>query len=593
MKLKLNDFRGETPAIPNQKLPAGGAAQAENCLFRSGSIVPYRGLVASEAVSSDVKSVRYWRTDSNEVCLKQPFLADYVPGVVDSRDMLFVTGGAAAPEIVFATGEKRAWGVDKPTAHAVVDRLVDMSASPSPLAGTWGTTTYTVDYVYTCVDEYGRESAPSPPTEGVISELKVHQSKYCMLDYASKPGEQTFAEEFLGFKLTFEGSPACAKKRIYRIEVGDESAEFLFVGEATGSEFTDFERVNFTDTDGTTNQRGQLKTCQADALVTDGFEPPPSNLIGIRLLSSGSIAGFRPNSKDLYFSDPLYQYVFPSKYSIKMPQQIRQIEAFGDDLIVFMDNHVSIVRGEPGMMSVGFIPGIIGSQCASGRGAVVFEGGVIFPGHDGLYLYNGALCQNLTKNIMTPVQWQSWIGSAEPPFSFHAVFYDNKYYAFRTGDSSGKITVFDLSDGTIHAVFTGFEIKSLYTPKHGPLGSVSPQYKGNVWVIGNGYINKLDYAETNMTAKWVSGIKRFLAPYSMAAGIIIAEYSDEQEKAHIKIEAGRDNGAKVVLFDKDVPYNKPFRIDNKFAIDNASIEITSSNTIHEVVIATSIQELAA
>lgn len=592
MLLKISNLSGESPVVPVQKLPEGMAAQATNCHFDSGSLIPYKNIVASVGLPADIVSVKYWRTANSELCLQKPYYADYVPGTVGGKDILYVSGGQEAT-IQEDTGKISPWGVSSPAKSVSVCREVDMSASPSPLAGTWGTTTYSLDYVYTCVDEYGRESAPSPTTIGKY-ELEVHQSKYCMLVYASSFGEVTFAEEFLGFKLSFPEAPECMKKRIYRAEVGESSAEFLFVAEIDGnmSEWTDFERVTFDD-NGTSSQRGQLKTAQADALQTDGYLPPPSDLRGIRLLSCGSIAGFRKDSKELCFSHPVYQYSFPLEFGLKMPQTIRQIEVFGDDLIVFMDSQVCIVRGEPGFMIISSVPGVSGSQCGSGRSAVVFESGILFPGHDGLYLYSGGMCENLTKNITSPEQWQSWIGSATPPFYFHAVFYDNKYMAFRTGDIQGRITVFDLKTATMHSVLFGREIKSIYTPKHGHLGVVSADYRGNIWIVGESSIQKLDFSNDNMTAIWVSGIKRFPASCSIAAGLVLSDYSEASVVLKMKLTAGKGNGVRSVIFNDLIIPNVPFRLPGGETIDNLQIELSTNIPIHEIRIATSMQELVS
>lgn len=583
MLLDIKTLSGEIPIIPERKLPTGAASRAFACHFREGALIPYKNFSQGEPINVDTLSVKLWLPDQGgNLFFPQNFFADYVPGVIDSRDVLYVSGGRH-PRAYFSDGGGAPWGVCPPESAAFPTLEYDASG-PSPLAETFGTTDYSVCYVYTIVDEFGRESAPSPPTW----QLGVYQSKYCLLTYGSDEGEATSAEECLGWKLNNLGP---GKKRIYRSTSGSDSAIFLFVAETVLPEWIDFERISFLDENGISRQRGQLIECQADELPTKGFLPPPENLAGIRLLPSGSIAGFGKGTKDLYFSHPTYQYAFIDEYHIKMPQTVRQIEVFGDDLIVFMDFIVCIIRGFPGEMSVNMMPGVHGSRCGSGRAAVVFESGVIFPGSDGLYLYNGATCVNMTKNTTTPEQWQAWMNTEAQNSSLHAVVHDDKYLVSMTGDDQGGITVFDLKTGTRHYLSINFEIKSLYTPKVGHLSALLDNFKGNVWIVGNGFIYRLDFADNFMTAEWESGTQTFFTPVSFASGLIVSDFSPPEKSIQIKLTGSFEGQNIRTVFEGIVPVNRPFRIPGGITTDTLRLAIKTDVPIYSIRLSTSLKEL--
>lgn len=316
-----------------------------------------------------------------------------------------------------------------------------------------------VCYVYTIVDDYGRESRPSPPT----STIDFTQGEYVMVVLAAQPGDTSFKYYRLeGHNI---GDLPPGKKRIYRAETGTSGAtEFLFIKETSDSEFIDYEEVTVINDANTAVKREQLTTAQ-DSIATEEYNPPPDYLSGIRRIPSGSIIGFVKESKEIYVSDEVCNYAFLDKYTITMPHNVRQIEVFGDDIVVFMDMSVCVLRGYPGTMTMSAIPGVFGSQCKSGRAAVVFEEGIIFPGTDGVYLYSGGACTCITGGLITADQWRSLLISSNRAPMLFSGYFDGMFATASADDETGTINLVDIKEGWLSSIAVGGSIRNLYTPK--------------------------------------------------------------------------------------------------------------------------------
>lgn len=585
MLIDIGSLHGEKPAVPEKKLPAGSATLATNCHFRGGALIPYKNFKIGESIGAETLALKLWINHLGVILDKREYYADYVHGTILGKDVLYISGGE--PKILFETDTEIPWGLEAPSIKPSLTREIDFSEEiGEELIG--DRSVQSVSYVYTIVDEWGRESMPSPPS----TTIEVISGEYLLVAYAAQPADTTFKYYRLtGHKL--DGMPN-VKKRIYRATAGTEGAEFLFIKETSETFLLDYEEVSFIDDDNSVKTKTQLIECQSDALLTEDFTPPPPNLSGIRRTHSGSIVGFVKDSRDIYFSDELYHYAFPDKYKLSMPQPVRQIEPFGDDIIVFMDTLVFVIRGVPGMMTVSAIPGIFGSQCKSGRAAVVYEAGIIFPGTDGLYVYSGGFCTCLTKEVMTPQQWRLWLTENNNSQFLFSAFFDDKFISAVENDTTGRMTVFDLKTMSISSVLFGFAIKNIYTPKTGHLGTLPDAYDGDVWVLGNGCINKMDLGSENMIATWQSGTMQFFLPVSLSAAIIMSDEDPEiiENKIHIEITTIYRGGNVSVLYDGVVDSNKYFRLPGGVTMDAIKIKIQSAKNIYALRLATSITELA-
>ena len=413
-----------------------------------------------------------------------------------------------------------------------------------------------VSYCYTYVDDLGQESAPSPPSQ--------------VYDVSGFTGGQGI--QLTGFSPSDPTNNTVPTKRIYRATAGTSDAEFLYIGDSAGGDTT------FDDYDSST---GTFRNA-VEAIQTTGWRPPPHDLTGLVGMAGGVLAGYRSDSNEICFSEPLIQYAWPEKYRITMPQPILDIAGFGEELVVFMQSMIMAVRGEPGLMTVSEVYGGGGTSSITRLGVVRSEKGLLYPGHDGLYLYDGSACINITSQTMSTMQWRSML-----PDNFIAAYYDGKYWAFH--EDTIKAYVFDISKGSVTSIELGeqMSVKGVHADYHGRLW-IQTWYKLYPWSEGT----------TPMEAVWLSGLVTLTSPVNLSAAIIDSDSPVTEETAVSQLEIwSHYRGVKTLVFDSlekglQIPLNNQFRLPGGFLTDSVQVKIKTTATIRGIRFATSMVELS-
>lgn len=597
MKITINDFHGTLPGINKSRLPLGYAQVAHNCDFKDGLInpIPQTG-VGTKTLPAGTKSVFYYEPPGSSdagVYTAKTQLSDFIQDSISGHDVLYISGQTALQYLDYYTGTTQNLSFDMPMWPQTVTIPSDINTVASGALKTTYTDVFSVSYVVTHVNDKGWESMPSNPSKPVSIYTSgavpgVSGDFIMMGGYRTDASAWRYAE---CTGITISNLDSGVKKRIYRSQAdAGGSAEFLFVRELNTTE------TSWTDY--TANKT--LYPATDDVLATEGWTAAPSNLAGIRMASSRSIAGYVKGSRDIYFSEPMIPYAYPEEYKMTMPGIVRQIEPFGEDLIAFMDNHVMILRGSPGEMYASVMPGSNGSWCDSGKGAIVTPTGVIFPGKDGLYFYNGSYAQNISSPIMKESQWMS-----KRPFMFRAFFHDDKYNAF-TGDDT-TLHIFDLKDKTYHTADMGIVPVDVHVPRYGLASSAANPLlvpKPPVWLTDGGttaYPWGLDPTGGVKDPWWFSGIIPVEPPASLSHIIIKTDKDRPWATANYSIKFFRHGVSSSAaptgelaggeLF--NILANEPSAIPiNAGVCDSFQIAFPSNQIpIAEVSIATSVTEL--
>lgn len=596
MKITINDFHGTLPGVNKNRLPAGYAQVAHNCDFRDGIIspIPQTG-VGTKTMPAGTKSVFYHEPPGcpeTGIYTAKTELSDFIQDSISGHDVLYISGQTALQYLDYVTGTTQNLSFDMPLWPSVTTNPSDINSVPSGSLKTAYTDAFTVSYVVTHVNDKGWESIPSNPTTPIniyTSGIPGLSGGFIMMGgYRTDASAWRYAE---CTGVTISNLATGMKKRVYRSRSDSSGgAEFFFVRELDSSD------TSWTDYVASKNLYPETD----DMVATEGWSPAPNNMAGIRMTSSRSIAGFVKGSKDIYFSEPMIPYAYPEEYKMTMPGLVRQIEPFGEDLVAFMDHQVLILRGAPGEMYAAIMPGSSGSWCDSGKGAIVTPTGIIFPGRDGLYFYNGSYAQNISSHIMTEQQWL-----AKRPYKFRAFFYDDKYNAFTCDDTT--LHIFDLKDKTYHTANIGIIPVDVHVPRYGLASSAANPLtvpKPPVWLTDGGTTAcpwGLDPTGGVQYPEWHSGIIPVDPPASLSHLLIKTDADRAWASVYYSIKLFKNGVSSSLSPAGEVAggelfgtaTNTPTAIPVPFGICDA-FQIAFQNNqipIHEVSIATSVTEL--
>ena len=164
-------------------------------------------------------------------------------------------------------------------------------------------------------------------------------------------------------------------------------------------------------------------------LFSTDFDAPPTNTDGIILYTNNAYAAFSGNV--LCFSEPNYPYAWPVEYQIPVAHNIIGIGHFMESVIVCTNTRPYITIGtDPQSMILTPLP--YKRPCITKRGIVSTPHGVYYPTHDGLFQINSSTGQLITDGLITREQWNEYDLD-----NMHAVYYDDRYYAFFINSTDG------------------------------------------------------------------------------------------------------------------------------------------------------------
>lgn len=336
MIIDIQGFQGIAPSVSERLLPDGMATKAINCRLGSGEIRPIAAMLPVHYFDAEVRSIfRHAGTWLGYSDAGRRFVPSPVSGDSQKLYMTLAAGGA----YVVNGDDTYKLGVKAP------------ASAPSCSASGGSGTAETRTYLYTCVDELGEESAPSPAS----STVDVLPGGTVSLTGLSTP--------------THDGYAPITKKRIYRSAVGTSGASaFLFVAEIDEGD------DSYSDTVDT----GSL----GEGLPSLGWLEPPADLSGLTSVQGGVLAGF--SGRQVRLCEPWYPYAWPDAYSNTVEYDIVQIAASGRTLFIFTAGPVySMTVDEPGTAIPERLPG----QTPVYGGQAVFETpyGVMFASREGLF----------------------------------------------------------------------------------------------------------------------------------------------------------------------------------------------------------------
>lgn len=544
--IRWTGFAGENRALHPKLLPEAAGTLSRNQKPGRGDLRPWKTPVQVATVPSGRQTIyrmgrdvasdsQYWLSWTGTVHAVRGFDA------ADTTERTYYTGDGI-PKVTYNTMLD---GVD-PQDNPAVSRPMGLPAPASAMlvstnTGTWKGDQTTYFYVYTYVNDWGWESAPSP-----VSLMNT------------RPSDATAVVS--GFAAPPAGNYQINRIRVYRTQTG-----------ATGTTEFFFLREIAYGTSSTTDDNRDL----GEVLPTTTWLPAPGVPIGngsteaalsnLTTLWNGMLAGISGNS--VRFCEAYVPYAWPVAYDVVPPDSKPVgLGVFGQSLLVLTTGRPLLVSGSsPDSMDQQ--PLEMPQGCVSSRSIVSMGSGVAWASEDGLCWYGSGGARILTAGLMMREDWQALV-----PSSIIGKMYEGLYFG-SYDDGSGR-KGFLIEPGNPQGIYF---LDTGYTALH------FDELKDQLYVLDGSSIKKWDTGSL-MTVKARS--KQFWAPkpINFAAAEVVADTYP------LTCRVYADGALKHT---QSVASNNPFRLPSGFLAQRWEIEIEGTSAVQSAAIGTSVAELAA
>lgn len=384
-------------------------------------------------------------------------------------------------------------------------------------------------YVYTYVNDWGWESAPSPVSARVDVENSVGVT-------------------ITGFAAPPSGNYNINRMRIYRTQAGASgSADFFFLRE-----------VAYPTTSTDDDNRALGEACPTVTWLT-----PPSDLTNLTSLWNGMLAGISGNS--VRFCEAYVPYAWPIAYDVVPPDSKPvALGVFGQSLLVLTTGRPLLIAGSsPDGMDQQ--PLDIPQGCISPKSAVSMGYGVAWASNDGLMWYGSGGAKNLTAGLMTREDWLALV-----PSTISGRMYEGLYFGSYNDGSGVKGFLIDPSNPQgVYFLSAGYAVTHF------------DELQDQLYVLSSGNVQRWD-SGTAMTVTFKSKVFRQLQPATMACCEIVADGFP------FTFKIWADGALKHT---QTVTSAEPFRLPAGFMATDWQIEVSGTQAIQAVIVASSMEEL--
>lgn len=385
-------------------------------------------------------------------------------------------------------------GIVQPTTAPTIDSVSGGTPEPDadPIARS---------YLYTYVNAYGEESAPSPASDTV-----------------SGPPDATWTVS--GFPTAVPANPAgvnyppVVAYRVYRtITSATTGAQFYYVAEVplpTGSDTY----VDSVD---------DLTIVNNEILESTNWGNPPDYLDGLVAMPGGFLCGFTTNT--VHFTEPDHPHTWPSVYDQSAHYLIVALAVWQQYLMVLTQGFPS--AGSGNMPSNIVITQTQVPEPCIARGSVVVDmSGVFYASQNGLIQFTGYGIQNITEQIMSKLEWNNRFHARNLVSARHR----SQYMAVNETDAGFLIDYDEVRLG----------VEELSTLE-GVVCIWNDEYTGDTLICSGGKIYTWDGPNTPPTIyRWRS--KQFFTPTPLSLGACQVELDPEVLTAPSDDPIPLDNG---------------------------------------------------
>lgn len=413
------------PKIEPRRLADKMSTLAQNAGFESGALAPVNiGTDPSSVFSpltSSVRSILRPANSDTRLAFTSDTTGEAFASLVAPSDMwgrIYYTTALGARYTV----------ADNYTEGALAINPVSYSLGmKTPLyAPTVGTPAFTpvagqkpdtsrVAYVFTFVDKYGHEGAPSAAS--TIAELPYGLAFTCRLNFTSESLPNT--------------NVAGAVRRIYRAAFDGTASRWQYVGESPLANASWVDNVPLGD--------------ESEELISGDWVPPPV-LAQMVPVASNFVAGFKGNT--LCYSEARLPHAWPESYRYPLKFQIVGLKPTQNGLLV-------ATTGKPywafGADPASAIPVELDSNhpCLSARSLVDMGGYVVYASNDGLVAVAGQDVKVITAEFVDRFTWLRDFAPANiVAFAYEGLYVfsvGSTWWAFDPADGRGFATLAGLT----------------------------------------------------------------------------------------------------------------------------------------------------
>lgn len=425
MKIELSEFGGMAPKIEPRRLNEKLATLSQNAGFESGALAPATiGTVPSidfAPLNTSVRSILRPANSNTRLAFTSDTTGEAFASLVAPSDKwgrIYYTTALGAR---FTVADN--YAVDGLRVNPVSYKLGVLTplypaipATPSFTVEAGSTADISrVAYVYTYVDKYGHEGAPSPPS--TIVELPYGLAFTCRLGFTAESLPDT----------NIEG----ALKRIYRASFDGSNSRWQFIADVPFATSSWEDNIALGD--------------EGEELISTDWVPPPI-LEQMVPVASAFVAGFTGNT--LCYSEAHLPHAWPEGYRSPLKYQIIGLKPTQNGLLV-------ATTGKPywafGTDPASATPVELDANypCLSARSMVDMGGYVVYATHDGLVAVAGQDVKIISADFIDRFTWLRDFAPAD----IVAFAYEGRYvfsvgsvwWAFDPADGGGFSTLGNLA----------------------------------------------------------------------------------------------------------------------------------------------------
>jgi len=568
--IRLGGFFGENRATTPMQLGEGVGTVSRNQKPGRGDLRPWKSPTTVATVPASRNTIyrmgrdvatpaTYWLSWTGTVHAVRTFDGD------DTTERTVYTGDGA-PKVTDNITLDGTDPQDNPTAY----RPLGIPAPAAALtvatdSGSWIGLSESFYYVYTYVNDWGWESAPSP-----VSAVNT------------RPADATAT--LSAFSAAPGGNYNITLKRIYRTQTGASGAtEFFFLREiAIGTASTVDDNRTLGDVLPTTAWIPAPGVPQGGAAnFTEG------NLSFLTALWNGMMAGISGNG--LRFCEPYSPYAWPIGYEILPPDSKPVgIGVIGQQILVLTTGRPLLVAGSsPDSMDE--MPVEMPQACVAPKSIVSMGSGVAWASEDGLCWYGAGGPRLLTEGMMLREDWRALVPSSVTGRLFEGLY-------FGSYDDGGGRKGFLIDPSNPHGMYfldTGYPVTHY------------DELQDQLYVLSGQNVQKWD-AGSAMSYTFKSKTFRMPKEINFACAEVVASAYPVTLKVDAMSMAAEEVAAMVAKFPGicSAPVSTTlrttltvngrgvFKLPAGFVALDWALQLEGSNAVQGAAIATSVQELA-
>ena len=341
------------------------------------------------------------------------------------------------------------------------------------LTGTGSGDVITTSVLYTFVNTFGEEGNRSEVT--ATFDMQNGQ----VITYSNLNGQSAANQIAID-------DYALAATRIYRLSEG----EFKFVAEVqVGTEV-------FVETVG--------DITLAEVFTTDDFNPPPSNMDGLHLMSNGIALGFVAADNLVYASEPFNINAWP--YFFPVGSKPVAISSYDNNAVVTTEAYPEVAAvNDPRNI----IPTVLTYRQpnVAKRSLVQAQGGVMYASTDCIFYIGRGGGKDLTRQWADFKDWQEYA-----PATMISAYRDGQYVAFHKGAKEGQALILDTREP--NAVFRQLTQTASAT-------FVEPG-TDDLYVVDGTEIRHLEASDTPLTYRWRSKTFGDGSPFALTSRRVLS-----------------------------------------------------------------------